>query len=127
MDEKYTNSLISSVRKYIEELQYLAKNDLTTIRILNLYKVIHELYMASSWFNFTTLQKNKIETLLNGIVLHNSNIILPLITSGAFYVNVNTNQNDYTWDKIIDDRYTITAYDLNLLMYPDELDPELPF
>ena len=127
MTDSYTNSFITSVKKHVENLQYLAKNNPIDIRDIHLYGILQEMYKASTWFSFSATEKEHIETLLNGIVLRNSNITLPEVEFGTYYFNVNTDQTDYTWDRIIDDSYNITIYDLDVLMYPDPLEEETPF
>ena len=127
MDNSYSNSLVDSVKKYVEGLQYLAKNNKKDLRALHLYEIVQDLYAASTWFSFTTEQVNFLKTFMNELVLYNSGIILPVIEGFIGYTNVNTYQTDYTWDRLWDDTASTTIYDLDLLMYPDEMIPEKPF
>ncbi len=127
MDNSYSNSLVGSVKKYVEGLQYLAKNNKKNLQALHLYEIVQDLYAASAWFNFTTEQVNFLKTFMNELVLYNSGIILPAIEGFTDYTNVNTYQTDYTWDRLWDDTSSTTIYDLDLLMYPDEMIPEKPF
>lgn len=48
MDNSYSNSLVDSVKKYVEGLQYLAKNNKKDLRALHLYEIVQDLYAAST-------------------------------------------------------------------------------
>ena len=44
MGESYSNSFVTSVKGYIENLQYLAKNNPIDIRDIHLYGILQEIY-----------------------------------------------------------------------------------
>ena len=121
METAYVNSFISSSKSYLEKLQFLGKNSSSDLRVLKLYEILIYLYKSANWFGFKAEDKRKLETFITEFILHNSNIILPAVESFTDYVNVNTLQNDYTWDRLWDYSQSTTVYDLDYLMYPDEM------
>lgn len=101
MNEKYTNSLIDSIHKYITNLYYLGKNDLKVIKDLGLLKIIQQLYIQSDWYDISDKNKIKLERLMDCIILRNSSLVLStVIPSCSNYSNTNTPQTIYTWQKI---------------------------
>lgn len=48
MGESYSNSFVISVKGYIENLQYLAKNNSADIRDIHLYGILQEMYKAAT-------------------------------------------------------------------------------
>ena len=101
MNEKYTNSLIDSTINYLYNLRYLASDDKITLRALNTYKMLLQVYNWADWFEVSEQDKKKIENLINCVILRNSNIVLPTINSNSnYYSNVNTPQTIHTWQKV---------------------------
>lgn len=101
MEERYTNSLIDSIHKHIYELQYLAKNNKNTLRDLNAFKILHNLYSWADWYSVNEKDKVKLLRLMDCLILRNSDLVLPIIIpSCKFYSNVNTPQTIYTWQKL---------------------------
>jgi hypothetical protein len=111
MDERYTNSLIDSIEDYIYKLQYLGTNNKTTLRALNTFKIFHQLYIWADWYEVSENDKIKIEQLINCLILRNSNLVLPTITPGTYYSNVNTPQTLHTWQRVYDDPHLIIHSD----------------
>lgn len=99
---KYTNSIIDSTVKYLDNLQYLAKQDTKTARDIHLLNIINDVYNQTDWYEVTESNKIKIRKVMDDIILNNSNLVLPTQTFGTTYSNVNTPQTIYTWQKVYD-------------------------
>lgn len=99
---KYTNSIIDSTVKYLDNLQYLAKQDTKTARDIHLLNIINDVYNQTDWYEVTESNKIKIRKIMDDIILNNSNLVLPTQTFGKTYSNVNTPQTIYTWQKVYD-------------------------
>jgi len=99
---KYTNSIIDSTVKYLDNLQYLAKQDTKTARDIHLLNIINDVYNQTDWYEVTESNKIKIRKIMDDIILNNSNLVLPTQTFGTTYSNVNTPQTIYTWQKVYD-------------------------
>ena len=97
MSMKYTNSIIDSTVKYLDNLQYLAKQDNQTMRDIHLLNIINDVYNQTDWYEVTESNKIKIRKVMDDIILNNSNLVLPTQTFGTTYSNVNTPQTIYTW------------------------------
>jgi len=102
MNERYTNSLLDSIKKYLFNLEYLANDDKITLRALGTFKILHQLYSWADWFEVCEDRKIKMEQLINCIIMRNSNLVLPNIIPGPYYSNVSTPQTIYTWQKVYD-------------------------
>lgn len=103
MNEKYTNTLISSTRDYLNRLLYLGVDESRTLHDLHTLKLIHKIYVWADWMGVDNATIKKIEKILECIIRSNSHIRLPIVIPGTYYTNVNTPQTDYTWRRIIDD------------------------
>ena len=99
---KYTNSIIDSTVKYLDNLQYLAKQDTKTAKDIYLLNIINDVYNQTDWYEVTESNKIKIRKIMDDIILNNSNLVLPTQTFGTTYSNVNTPQTIYTWQKVYD-------------------------
>lgn len=99
---KYTNSIIDSTVKYLDNLQYLAKQDTKTAKDIHLLNIINDVYNQTDWYEVTESNKIKIRKVMDDIILNNSNLVLPTQTFGTTYSNVNTPQTIYTWQKVYD-------------------------
>lgn len=99
---KYTNSIIDSTVKYLDNLQYLAKQDTKTAKDIHLLNIINDVYNQTDWYEITESNKIKIRKVMDDIILNNSNLVLPTQTFGKAYSNVNTPQTIYTWQKVYD-------------------------
>ena len=99
---KYTNSIIDSTVKYLDNLQYLAKQDTKTARDIHLLNIINDVYNQTDWYEVTESNKIKVRKVMDDIILNNSNLVLPTQTFGTTYSNVNTPQTIYTWQKVYD-------------------------
>lgn len=99
---KYTNSIIGSTVKYLDNLQYLAKQDTKTAKDIHLLNIINDVYNQTDWYEVTESNKIKIRKVMDDIILNNSNLVLPTQTFGKTYSNVNTPQTIYTWQKVYD-------------------------
>ena len=99
---KYTNSIIDSTVKYLDNLQYLARQDTKTARDIHLLNIINDVYNQTDWYEVTESNKIKIRKVMDDIILNNSNLVLPTQTFGTTYSNVNTPQTIYTWQKVYD-------------------------
>ena len=99
---KYTNSIIDSTVKYLDNLQYLAKQDTKTAKDIHLLNIINDVYNQTDWYEVTESNKIKIRKVMDDIILNNSNLVLPTQTFGKTYSNVNTPQTIYTWQKVYD-------------------------
>jgi len=99
---KYTNSIIDSTVKYLDNLQYLAKQDTKTAKDIHLLNIINDVYNQTDWYEVTESNKIKVRKVMDDIILNNSNLVLPTQTFGTTYSNVNTPQTIYTWQKVYD-------------------------
>ena len=99
---KYTNSIIDSTVKYLDNLQYLAKQDTKTAKDIHLLNIINDVYNQTDWYEVTESNKIKIRKVMDDIILNNSNLVLPTQRFGKTYSNVNTPQTIYTWQKVYD-------------------------
>ena len=99
---KYTNSIIDSTVKYLDNLQYLAKQDTKTAKDIHLLNIINDVYNQTDWYEVTESNKIKIRKVMDDIILNNSNLVLPTQTFEKTYSNVNTPQTIYTWQKVYD-------------------------
>lgn len=99
---KYTNSIIDSTVKYLDNLQYLAKQDTKTAKDIHLLNIINDIYNQADWYEVTESNKIKVRKIMDDIILNNSNLVLPTQTFGTTYSNVNTPQTIYTWQKVYD-------------------------
>lgn len=99
---KYTNSIIDSTVKYLDNLQYLAKQDTKTAKDIHLLNIINDIYNQTDWYEVTESNKIKVRKVMDDIILNNSNLVLPTQTFGKTYSNVNTPQTIYTWQKVYD-------------------------
>lgn len=99
---KYTNSIIDSTVKYLDNLQYLAKQDTKTAKDIHLLNIINDVYNQTDWYEVTESNKIKIRKVMDDIILNNSNLVLPTQRFGTTYSNVNTPQTIYTWQKVYD-------------------------
>ena len=99
---KYTNSIIDSTVKYLDNLQYLAKQDTKTAKDIHLLNIINDVYNQTDWYEITESNKIKVRKVMDDIILNNSNLVLPTQTFGTTYSNVNTPQTIYTWQKVYD-------------------------
>jgi hypothetical protein len=126
MYDKYGNSLVTSAKNYLDKLRYLATNNSADLEALYLYEIIYDMLISTEWYEIEQYKRSHLERFLNELILNNTVLTMLEITANTNYVNVNTSQTDYTWDTIWDDSNTYTIYDLNLLMYPDEMDLDVP-
>lgn len=99
---KYTNSIIDSTVKYLDNLQYLAKQDTKTAKDIHLLNIINDIYNQADWYEVTESNKIKVRKVMDDIILNNSKLVLPTQTFGTTYSNVNTPQTIYTWQKVYD-------------------------
>jgi hypothetical protein len=99
---KYTNAIINSTVKYLDNLQYLAKQDTKTAKDIHLLNIINDVYNKADWYEIPESSKIKIRKVMDEIILNNSNLVLPIQTFGTSYSNVNTPQTIYTWQKVYD-------------------------
>ena len=103
MDERYTNSLIDSTKKYLSNLQDLGINDPITIHDLNTFKMFHRLHVWATWMSAEEKVLRKLVKLMECVIRNNSNLKMTRVPTGIYYTNVNTFQTDYTWKRILDD------------------------
>ena len=102
MDERYTNSLISSIYNYLIGLQYLCKNDMNTVRDLNLFKIIHQVYSWACWFEVSEDDKLTLQKKMDCLILGNSDLVLLTPNIGNYYSNVSSPQTIHTWQRVYD-------------------------
>lgn len=100
MDERYTNSLIDSSKKYLNNLYYLGIKE--SVRDLNKYKILHYIHKWAVWMEADPKKIRKLEEMMGCVIRGNSTIVLPVVPTRATYSNVNTPQTDYTWQWIYD-------------------------
>ena len=102
MNEKYTNTIIDSAKKYLFKLQYLANNDNKTLHDIHLLEIINNVYQWADWYEVSESDKIKIRKLMDLIILKNSNLILPSVEFEKYYSNVNTPQTIWDWQRVYD-------------------------
>ena len=108
MDERFTNSLITSSINYLINLQYLAKNPPRLIRDLNLFKMIHQVYMWADWFNIDQPTQLELQKKMEYLTLNNTDLALLTPFTNTYYSNVSSPQTISTWTRVWDDPNVIT-------------------
>lgn len=99
---KYSKSIVSSSFKYLQNLQYLAKEDTTTNADLFDLNIINQVYQWACWFEITEEEKTKIQRLMNNILNRNSNLDITINTPFEYYKNVSLPQTMWTWQRVYD-------------------------
>lgn len=99
--DKYKNSIISSTDNYINDLQYLAKDDSKLLNDLFDLNILLKIWDWMDWTEYSESDKTKVEIKINDIIWKNPNLELATIEF-KYYKNVNTRQNIWTWQRIYD-------------------------
>ena len=100
--DKYINSIIDSSVKYINNLEYLAKEDnKTNLDLFDLH-IINQIYQWACWFEISETEKTTIQKLMNNILNRNSNLIITNNTPFKYYKNVSLPQTIWTWQRVYD-------------------------
>ena len=100
--DKYINSIITSSFKYIQNLQYLAKEDnQTNIDLFDL-NIISQIYQWACWFEITEEEKLHIQKLMSNVLNRNRNLTITNNTPFKYYKNVSLPQTLWTWQRVYD-------------------------
>ena len=102
MDERYTNSIIDSTSDYLYRLQYLAQANPIDLKDIMTLDIIHNIYSWADWFELSETVKIKLQNKMNDLILSNSNLVLPAVTSYSQYFNVSIPQTIWTWQRVYD-------------------------
>lgn len=92
--------IINNSLKQLYNTEYFAKYDLPTIKAINYLIIVHNIYNWTNWFEIDTKTRKSLETLMNDIILSNSEILLDQQLHELVYTNVNTPQTIYDWQDI---------------------------
>ena len=96
------HSIIDSTSDYLYRLRYLGtdrKHDLRDIHTLN---IIWDIYKQADWYGVSEEDKKTVRVVMDKIIMSNSELRLPSASTEKYYVNVNTPQNIWTWQRIYD-------------------------
>ena len=100
--DKYTNSIITSSFKYLQNLQYLAKEDnQTNIDLFDL-NIISQIYQWACWFEITEEEKLHIQKVIGNVLNRNKNLTITNNTPFKYYKNVSLPQTLWTWQRVYD-------------------------
>lgn len=96
-------SLLKSISNYLENLEYLAKDDKVMNKDLMLCVIVDFVYDWGSWNNLPQEQQLTLQNIRKDILFNNHNLINYKVKTNDYYKNVNTPQDIYTWQRIYDD------------------------
>ena len=100
--DKYTNSIITSSFKYLQNLQYLAKEDnQTNIDLFDL-NIISQIYQWACWFEITEEEKLHIQKVMGNVLNRNKNLTITNNIPFKYYKNVSLPQTLWTWQRVYD-------------------------
>lgn len=99
---KYAKSIVNSSLKYLQNLQYLAKEDNTTNADLFDLHIINQIYQWACWFETSEQDKIHIQNLMNNILNRNSNLEITNNTPFEYYKNVSLPQTIWSWQRVYD-------------------------
>ena len=100
--DKYSHSIITSSFKYVQNLQYLAKEDnQTNIDLFDL-NIINQVYQWACWFETTEEEKLHIQKLMSNVLNRNRNLTITNNTPFKYYKNVSLPQTLWTWQRVYD-------------------------
>lgn len=100
MDERYTNSIITSTKQCIDNLRYLAEDDQKTLRDIHTLGILNNVYNWTEWYEVSEDDKMKIQKFMDCILLNNSKLTLPIINPSSIYSNTNTPQTLWTYQNL---------------------------
>lgn len=100
--DKYSNSIVTSSHKYIQNLQYLAKDNIKTNIDLFDLTIINQVYQWACWFEVSEEDKKHIQKLMNNILNRNNELVITDNTPFKYYKNVSLPQTIWTWQKVYD-------------------------
>ena len=112
------NSIVSSVSKYLYNLQYLAKRSPKTVQDLMMLIICDEVYTWADWYQVSQRDQLKLRKVRESIINNNPEIIDDVTITNEFYKNVNTPQTIYTWERIYDDPL-VQTFDTKFELIPD--------
>lgn len=99
---KYSKAIVSSTFKYLQNLQYLAKEDENTKEDLFDLHIINQIYQWACWFEMLETEKVHIQKLMNNILNKNNSLDITVNTPFKYYKNVSLPQTMWTWQRIYD-------------------------
>ena len=99
--DKYINSIVTSTKKYLLDLEYLAKDNKNVLNDLFNLQIYLNVLDWMVWVEYPESNKIKIEEKINKIIWKNPNLAY-VINDFKYYKNVNTRQNIWTWQRIYD-------------------------
>jgi len=106
--EEVKNSIVSSISKYLYNLQYLAKDDFKTAQDIMLLIICDKVYSWGDWYNVNQQDQLKLQKIRKRIIDNNTEIIEDVIIANQFYKNVDLPQTLYTWQRVYDDPNVVT-------------------
>ena len=100
--DRYFESLVESSNNYLNNLQYLAKEDKKTLSDLFDLQILLNTYNWVVWQSVSESDKIKIEKLIETIILRNPKLEFVKTSADTYYKNVNTPQTIWTWQRVYD-------------------------
>lgn len=98
--DNYSIALLESADKYLSDLKSYGKNTNKTLKDLMMYTIIYDLYQSVDWNEWGELTKLTLQKKLNSILLNNNELVKLKSNSGYIPVNINIEQDIYTWRSI---------------------------
>ena len=111
--DKYSEVIITSTKKYVDDLEYIAKDNKKLLKDLYQLFILNNMVDWSCTYDIDESCKSKLVKWMNDII--NKNPELPnLPYTDKYYSNVNTPQDIYTWASLSHD---MTAVNYLTIMY----------
>lgn len=97
--DKYSEVIITSTKKYVDDLEYIAKDNKKLLKDLYQLFILNNMVDWSCTYDIDESCKSKLVKWMNDII--NKNPELPnLPYTDKYYSNVNTPQTMYTWNSL---------------------------
>ena len=98
---KATHSLITTLKRYFEQIVYVGDKKSTLDLIMTLW-IIDEVYDWADWYELSLKQKSYLQELRINFIRENPELSLLSYVSNDDYKNVNMPQTIYTWQRVYD-------------------------
>jgi len=103
------NSIVSSITKHINDLQYLAKDNPKAGSDILLLIIVDEVYDWAAYNQALQSEQLSLQKLRKQIIRNNDSLIEPIFKTNIYYKNVNLPQTLYTWQRVYDSNNLVTV------------------
>ena len=112
-------TIFYTIQEKIDRLRFLADNDVDAFKKVLYVIILHDLADWSKSIEDSHCTYNKLTQKIDEYILRNPEFIIERITNTDSYVNVNTPQTTFTWQRIWDDPEVIYNRDREISQTED--------